>query len=58
MTKYPYKAIENSWGEVFIIRMGIRRTELGGFNYLAEAQEKCDELNKDDDNDYIHIKNR
>ena len=50
MTKYPYKAIENSWGEVFIICMGIRRTELGEFNYLAEAQEKCDELNGADDN--------
>jgi hypothetical protein len=43
--KYPYKAVENFKGEIFIIKAGVRQYKLGEFNYLAEAQELCDELN-------------
>ena len=46
MPKYPYKVIENHWHVIFIIRAGVRRFELGEFESLKIAQDKCDELNK------------
>ena len=44
--KYPYKAIENHWNVIFIIRAGVRRFELGEFDSLDDAQNVCDSLNK------------
>jgi len=46
MKKYPYKAIENHWHVIFIIRAGVRRFELGEFDNLKDAQDMCDSLNK------------
>ena len=43
--KHPYKAIENHWKEIFIIRAGMRQGKFGEFSTLANAQGKCDELN-------------
>ena len=45
--KYPYKAVESHWGDIFIIKAGLRIKKLGTFHSLSEAQVKCDELNKE-----------
>lgn len=47
MRKHLYKVIENYWGDIFIIKMGLRCDQFGLFPTKEKAQVKCDELNKE-----------
>ena len=51
MTKYPYKAIEDAWGNIFIIKAGLRQVKFKTFSTIELAKAKCDELNEANKND-------